>query len=191
MDIERQIMEEIQGWSEYALEVPNPFFNDLPACPYAKSAWLNDKVGFTFSYQKENQTLYTALSQFDDTYDIVCCVHLQYEEDPEQFHHYIGALNEAISMGIFIQKDLWAMGFHPDDDQDGEVFDQSFEPVTDAIYAITFVQRLSKLEISAETLKKKGYYENYLSNPETAHLWDERQELYRRLCDAGNEQKNA
>jgi hypothetical protein len=191
MDIERQIMQEIREWSKVALEAPNPFFNNLPACPYAKNAWSTDKVGFAFSYQKENQTLYTALSQFDDQYDLVCCVHLQYEEDPEEFHAYIGALNEAISMGIFIQKDLWAMGFHPEDDPEEDVFDQSFEPLNDSIYAITFIQRLSKLEISAETLRKKGYYDNYLSDPQTAHLWDERQDLYRRLCDARNESKNA
>lgn len=94
-------------------------------------------------------------------------------------------------MGVFIQKDLWAMGFHPEDDPEEDVFDQSFEPLNDAIYAITFIQRLSKLEISAETLRKKGYYDNYLSDPQTAHLWDERQNLYRRLCDARNESKNA
>ena len=36
-------------------------------------------------------------------------------------------------------------------------------------------------------LREKGYYDQYLNDPETAGLWDERQELYRRLCDAGNE----
>lgn len=115
---------------------------------------------------------------------MICYVEFQYEPDAESFHDYIASINHAISMGFFIQKDLWVMGFHPDDAQE-EAFDVPFEPVVDDLYAITFIQRLSKLEKSAEMLREKGYYENYLKDPEMAHLWDERQETYRRLCDAG------
>ena len=32
---------------------------------------------------------------------------------------------------------------------------------------------------------RKRVLDQYLNDPETAGLWDERQELYRRLCDAG------
>jgi len=184
MDVEKGVMEEIKAWSKQALEAPHPFFNNLPACPYAQTAWANDKVGFCFSYTAKRQGLYSALSQFDDRWDVICYVEFQYEPDAESFHDYIASINHAISMGFFIQKDLWVMGFHPDDAQE-EAFDVPFEPVVDDLYAITFIQRLSKLEKSAEMLREKGYYENYLKDPEMAHLWDERQETYRRLCDAG------
>jgi len=187
LELEQQIQQEIRGWSSHALETPHPFFNDLPACPYAKKAWTDDRVGFVFSYSDEKQGLYTALSQFDDTFDVVCYVELFYEEDPETYHDYLDGINDAISMGIFIQKDLWVMGFHPEDDQDEEVFDQTFPHLVEDLYAITFVQRLSKLEIAAEKLREKGYYEQYMKDVSTANLWNKRQSLYRRLCDAGCE----
>ena len=183
MGLEQNVITEIKKWTEEVLDKPNPFFNNLPACPYAKKAFLADKIGFSFSYTDHMQGLYTTLSQFDDTWDIVMYVQFKFVEEPQDFHDYIAALNQAISMGIFIQKDLWAMGFHPSDEQE-EAFDQPFEPLVDQPYALIFVQRLSKLEKSAEILREKGYYQKYLEDPETASLWDDRKETYRRLRDA-------
>ena len=184
MDLEQKVIEEIKEWTNQVLDKPNPFFNDLPACPYARKAFLSDKVGFSFSYDKSMQGLYTVLSQFDDTYDVILFVQFDFVEEPQEFHDYIGALNSAISMGIFIQKDLWVMGFHPYDESE-EAFDQEFDHLVEEPYAMFFVQRLSAIEKAAEMLREKGYYDLYLNDPETAGLWDERQELYRRLCDAG------
>ncbi len=186
MNLEQKVIKEIKEWTNKVLDKPNPFFNDLPACPYARKAFLSDKIGFSFSYDKSMQGLYTVLSQFDDTYDVILFVQFDFVEEPQEFHDYIGALNDAISMGIFIQKDLWVMGFHPHDEGE-EAFDQEFDYLVDEPYTMFFVQRLSTIEKSAEMLRKKGYYNQYLNDPQTAGLWDERQELYRRLCDAGNE----
>ena len=183
MDLEQKVIEEVKTWTNQVLDQPNPFFNDLPACPYAKKAFVTEKVGFSFSYDKGMQGLYTVLSQFDDTFDVILYVQFEFVEEPQEFHDYLAALNQAISMGIFIQKDLWVMGFHPDDEQDEEVFDQTFPHLVEDLYAITFVQRLSKLEIAAEKLREKGYYEQYMKDVSTANLWNKRQSLYRRLCD--------
>mgnify|MGYP001163560732 FL=1 len=185
MDLEQKVIEEVKAWTDQVLDEPNPFFNDLPACPYAKKAFISEKVGFSFSYDKGMQGLYTVLSQFDDTFDVIAYVQFEHTEDSQDFHETIASLNHAISMGIFIQKDLWIMGFHPGDEQE-EVFDQEFDHVVDEPYAMIFVQRLSKLEKSAEMLREKGYYDQYLKDPQTASLWDDRQEAYRRLCDARN-----
>jgi hypothetical protein len=76
------------------------------------------------------------------------------------------------------------LGFHPFDESE-EAFDQEFDHLVEEPYTMFFVQRLSTIEKSAEMLREKGYYDQYLNDPETAGLWDERQELYRRLCDAG------
>ena len=184
MDLEQKVIEEVKTWTNQVLDQPNPFFNDLPACPYAKKAFVTEKVGFSFSYDKGMQGLYTVLSQFDDTFDVILYVQFEFVEEPQEFHDYLAALNQAISMGIFIQTDLWVMGFHPSDETE-EVFDQEFDHVVDEPYAMIFVQRLSKIEKSAEMLREKGYYDQYLKDPQTASLWDERQLFYRRLCDAG------
>ena len=42
------IKKEIRQWSKHALEIPNSEFNNLPACPYAKAAWKDDKVDVVF-----------------------------------------------------------------------------------------------------------------------------------------------
>tara|TARA_R100000664_G_C2759696_1_gene149721 strand:+ start:7437 stop:8030 length:594 start_codon:yes stop_codon:yes gene_type:complete len=186
MDLEQKVIEEIKEWANQVLDKPNSFFNNLPACPYARKAFLSDKVGFSFSYEKSMHHLYTVLSQFDDTYDVILCVQFDFVSESQEFHDYIGALNDAIATGTFVQKDLWVMGFHPYDEGE-EAFDQEFDYLVDEPYAMFFVQRLSTIEKSAEMLREKGYYDQYLNDPETAGLWDERQELYRRLCDAGNE----
>jgi hypothetical protein len=69
-DLEKQICKEIMLWSELSLEVPNNFFNNLPACPYARNAWKNNKVAFIFKYERDYQCLYQTISQFDDTFDL-------------------------------------------------------------------------------------------------------------------------
>ena len=125
---------------------------------------------------------------FPDPLDLCILVDLKYEEDPDDFHYYLDRVNEAIADGIFIDRDIWVMGFHPDDDVDEEAFDQNFEVTNDTLYAMTFIQRLSKLEESANTLRQKGYYDFYKDHPDAKDIWDTRRKFYRRLKN-GNERK--
>ena len=41
---EKLILEDIYTWSKEYLEIPNIHLNKMPACPYAKQAWKDDKV---------------------------------------------------------------------------------------------------------------------------------------------------
>ena len=36
--------EDLENWIVETLSKPNPIFNNLPPCPYAKKAWLDGKV---------------------------------------------------------------------------------------------------------------------------------------------------
>ena len=183
-DLEQEIVSEIRAWSKHALEKPNPFFNNLPACPYARAAWEKDMVGVSINHVPHKQALYTLVSAFPDPLDLCILVDLKYEEDPDDFHYYLDRVNEAIADGIFIDRDIWVMGFHPDDDVDEEVFDPNFEATNDIVYAMTFIQRLSKLEESADTLREKGYYDSYFKDPDMVDIWKTRRNFYRRLQDA-------
>ena len=40
---------DIRNWSHNFLEVPNEKLNGLPPCPYAKQAWLDNKVTFSIN----------------------------------------------------------------------------------------------------------------------------------------------
>lgn len=185
-DIEKSIMDEITQWSDKVLSVPNPHFNGLPACPYAKQAWLDSKVAVIFKYEKNYQSLYNTLAQFDDNFDIAILVDLSQHMEADVFHEYLDDLNTVISNGMFIDRDLWVMGFHPDDDESEFVEDVSFEPLVDVEYAMIFVQRLSKLQEAADKLDKKGYYDTYGDEYDAKNIYARREQLYRRLKD-GNE----
>ena len=180
IDDERLICDEIRAWSAYALEKPNPFFNNLPACPYAKKAWAENRVAIIFKYGG-NQALYSTLDGFNDAFDVVILVDRNYSDDPDGFHDYLDQVNEAISAGIFGQRDLWVMGFHPEDDENEFVDDGTFEPQVDTSYAMIFVQRLSKVQEAADKLKQLGYYDQYLEEYDAAELFEKREQLYRRL----------
>ena len=178
---ESSVRQEIKDWSKHALEEPNDMFAGLPACPYAQKALDEDRVGFSFLYNKCSQTLTTLISQFDDTYDVVILIDFDFEEDTEKFHASLERTNEAISEGGYIQKDVWVLGFHPYDDPNDLIDGDSFSASVREPYAMTFVQRLTKLQKSSEKLKKLGYYKTYLEHYDVSGLLKKRQQTYRRL----------
>lgn len=182
---EREIVEEIRAWSAYALERNNPYFNGLPACPYAKKAWQDERVAIIFKYGG-NQCLFNVLTEFNAAFDLVIIVDRHVRQTSDEFHDYLDGLNDAISRGIFGDRDLWAMGFHPEDEANDLIDDGTFEPQVDASYAMTFVQRLTKVQEAADKLKQMGYYDAYLEAYNASDLFEKRETLYRRLKD-GNE----
>ena len=46
-----QIWNEIRLWSDEVLEVPCPGFANLPPCPFARMAWLNNNVVVHVTYE--------------------------------------------------------------------------------------------------------------------------------------------
>ena len=73
-ELERSVSHETLAWSKEVLEIPNEYFNGLPACPYAKKAWADNRVGITFKYTSHWQDLYTLISTWDDSKDVVILV---------------------------------------------------------------------------------------------------------------------
>jgi hypothetical protein len=168
-------------WSAEALEQPSPYFNNLPPCPYARSAWMDNKVSILFKNEPSLQVLYSSISQFDDAFDLTIIVDLNPDENSEAFHEYLDQLNDVISEGMFIDKDIWVMGFHPNDEPSDFVEEVVFERDIDTAYSMIFVQRLSKLQKSADKLDKKGYYDSYDNEYQASDIYEKRQTLYRRL----------
>ena len=162
-------------------EIPSPHFNGVPPCPYARQAWAEDKVAILFKHEENYQSLYSCISQFDDKFELAILADLSNDKDPEAFHEYLDDLNEFISTGAFIDKDIWLMGFHPDDEVTEASEQAEIEALTDTEYSMIFVQRLSKLQEAADKLEKKGYYGNYNGEYNACEIFDKRQQLYRRL----------
>jgi hypothetical protein len=185
-EVEKLVYSELLDWSSTVLEKSSPHFNNLPPCPYAKQAWLDGRVAVLYKYESNKQTLYSTISQFDDGFDVAIIIDFKYDEDPDLFHTYLDELNDVIAEGMFIDRDIWVMGFHPDDEESEFVEDIDFSPHVDAEYAMIFVQRLSKLQEAADKLDKKGYYDTYNGQYNAREIYEKRAEFYRRLKD-GNE----
>ena len=180
MSLEQKICDEIKAWSKYALETPNENYNNLPSCPYAKAAWKNNKVGFALKTTKNYDLVYTLINKFHDSKELVIVIDLCYE-DNQIFHNNLTNLNELIHQNKFNQRDIWLMGFHPDDDVNELIDDGSFDEVVSEEYSLIFVQRLSKLQESANKLKKLGYYDNYYNRYDVEDIYKQRENYYRRL----------
>lgn len=179
--LEKAIVREIMQWSNNALEKPSPSFNGLPPCPYAKKAWAEDKVAIIFKEEDSYQALYSCISRFEDYFDLAIVVDLANNKAPDQFHEYLDSINDFISTGAFIDKDIWLMGFHPDDEPSEFVKDISFDYEVDTAYSMIFVQRLSKLHEAADKLNKNGYYDSYAGEYDASDIYEKRKKLYRRL----------
>tara|TARA_B100000780_G_scaffold278477_1_gene252126 strand:- start:1461 stop:2054 length:594 start_codon:yes stop_codon:yes gene_type:complete len=188
--LEAEIVKDIRLWSSEILEKPSPYFNNIPPCPYAKKAWMSDRVAILFIHENNHQTLYSCISQWDDKQDIALIADLGNTKNVDEFHEYLDQLNQVISDGMFIDRDIWLMGFHPDDDPSEFVQDAEFITSAETPYAVIFVQRLSKLQQAADKLNKKGYYDTYGTDHDAHDIYQLRETLYRKLKD-GDETKES
>jgi len=186
--LKEEIIEaEIRKWSADVLEEKSEVFNNLPPCPYARAAWDKNTVGIFFKHDESYQSLHHLISTFDDKYDLIILVDTAYDEY-EKFHKYLDKLNDDIAQGLFTSKDMWVMGFHPEGDDNDNLEGENFEPLTEEEYGLIFVQRLTKLQESAEKIKKLGYYDCYKDEYNSDDIYQKRESFYRRLKD-GNESK--
>jgi hypothetical protein len=188
MVAEDQITEEIRSWSREALEKVNPSFGNMPPCPYAEKAWTSEKVGISFKRCPSFQDLTTIVSTWDDKYDVVVLVDLDYIKDETLFYQHIDGMNGAIAEGVFIEKDIWLMAYHPEEEPNElfyskEVLERNEEIDEDEPYAMIFIQRLSKLHEASEKLEKTDYYKEYEKQHGLRDMLKVRETYYRRLKD--------
>jgi hypothetical protein len=150
---------DIRKWSHEFLEIPNEKLNGLPPCPYAKQAWLDNKV--TFSINTGIDGLAKEVSDFDQhDYDIVVWAS-EYLPDMHYLDGWCDGVNEALSIA---GKDMHLMVFHPDYDAEKAGLNFLLEDgVVDnsLIYCMVFIQRLSTLDDAALSLEKSGYYKHF------------------------------
>ena len=164
------IVTEIKSWSKHVLEPRNSEFNDIPACPYAKAAWEDNKVEVVFKEDKSYGLLSNTLKNWNEDKDLVIIVDTEFIKRENRFHKYNDIINKRISENLYKDKDLWVMGFHPDDDEQELLDSEDFEPETDIEYA-------------AEKLRSEGYYEQYFKEYDVEPMYKLRNKFYRRLQD--------
>lgn len=189
--LEESIRKEIRYWSKHSLEKANENYNGFPPCPYAAKAWIDNKVDIQFKYDLSPEKLYENISHYNDKYELIILVDLEYELEPDRFHGYLEGINEAISNNVFQDKDIYVMGFHPEDDVNEIIESDSFETEVDDVYSMIFIQRLSLLERASEKLRSKGYYNRTYGNYKVDEILQKRNKLFRRLTWQKEQRKRA
>ena len=140
--------QQIESWILNFLSKPNSVFNNLPPCPYAKQAWLDNKVEVIETDSKHlEQQICKILETFPDSKDLVMLV-----LDPSEVsYEQLKLISEQYKNEKFaLLKD------HPNER----------ETVKDVIlnngkYAIIFVQRREELARARQELAGTGYYDNF------------------------------
>jgi hypothetical protein len=162
---------DLRDWSSKVLEIPNVALKGLPACPYAKEAWKQNKVNVIETEYLGIETIKQA-SNFDGTYDLVVVASYKFPSQ-YQFQEFIDYLNTT-----YTKNDLHIMGFHPEyGAEDAELdflYEHDWESAVEDEYAMLFIQSLSQVDDASLKLEKLGYYDVYPEEEYQALVLDRR-----------------
>ena len=143
----------IKKWISNFVTKPNPVFGDLPPCPYAQKAIVDDKVEFVeLNRTADWKTIYQLIWNTDfDEKDVLCVI-----VDPRQF-----SAQETVSMADvlnerFMPRDIVVLEDHPDIDERVKGV-----KLNNGHYTLFLAQRLSKLNRFSKMLEAGPYYKNW------------------------------
>ena len=164
----------LRSWSSSVLEVPNPHLAGLPACPYAKKSWSENRidvlVGESVLDLKKATALYNPIST-----DILIWVSFNLGRQ-NLWERWVNLWNKKN-----VKSDVHLMLFHPDyppsEDNEDFLTDNEWESSLDD-YVMIFIQSLSGLNKASVALEGIGYY-NHFSD----HLYETLVLDRRRACD--------
>ena len=147
-------------WILDFLSKPSPVFNDLPPCPFAKEAWLQNRVVIQELQEIQNLSISEYFLAELENYSyhwpkgkevvaLVC--------DPTIITaQQLIDVQESATENFLADRGYVALEDHPD----------NIEKVDNVVlnngdYAVIFLQPSDKLNKAREILKKKGYYKNW------------------------------
>src|SRR6056300_552091 len=142
----------IANWINNTLRKPSPIFNNLPACPYAKQAWTENKVE-VFAYNSWIDA-YSKLISMDYDFDQKDVYVFAFPVDnitPEQLTNTLDKLTSKW------QKDwIVVLEDHPDELEQVQGYKLNFGE-----QCLLLVQSRNKLNIARTNLEAKEYYKNW------------------------------
>ena len=164
---EELIVADIKQWIFNYLDIPSKHYNNLKPCPFAKTAWIRNKVKVVFGSKDEVEQ---QISDWNNTHQLVIVV---YDADDWHAEEWTQERNRQLC-----KDNLYLMPFDPDnDDPDDDSLDPiAWGSVTEDVYGMVFIQNLSELNHFSEILDKQGYYKglskefnNYVERRELAN----------------------
>jgi len=143
----------IQKWIRNFVTKPNPVFGNLPPCPFAQKAIIDNKVDFTeLNGAADWRTIYGIIWNFDfNEKDVLCII-----ANPNQF-----TAQQTISMAEwlnerFMPHNIVILEDHPKiNEYVKEV------KLNNGEYILFLVQSLSKLNKCSKMLESGPYYKNW------------------------------
>ncbi len=146
----------IKNWISDFVTKPNPIFGDLPPCPFAQKAIIDNKVQFIeLDGVADYPTLYQHIMDCDfDEIDVLCMI-----AEPD---HFTAAQTVGLAEQLnnyFMQRDVVVLEDHPD-------ISESVKHVklNNGHYTLFLAQRLSKLNRFSKMLESGSYYKNWSKN---------------------------
>ena len=143
----------IQKWISEFVTKPNPVFGNLPPCPFAQKAIIENKVDFLeLDGVASYPTLYQHILECNfDEIDVLCMI-----AQPDQF-----TAKETVKLaedlnGYFMKHDVVILEDHPK-------INESVKNVklNNGHYILFLVQKLSKLNKFSKILEAGPYYHNW------------------------------
>ena len=138
----------------------------LPACPFARKAWADDKVWVSVKtkYSTYKKELNDCLKNLDFTKkEILIFCDPYYSYSPDDLHEATEDYNYWYN-----KKDIFFMGFHPlnpanEEEQEFLVTPNGETPIveSDLAYSMMLIQKFSQLQQASDKLHRQGYYKKW------------------------------
>ena len=143
----------IKNWIKYFVTKPNPVFGNLPPCPFAQKAIVDDKVEFVeLNRTADWKTIYQLIWNTDfDRRDVLCIIAHPRQFTAEQTVAMAEELNHR-----FMPRDVVILEDHPDIAEHVQEV-----KLNNGHYTLFLAQRLSKLERFSKMLESGPYYKNW------------------------------
>ena len=145
--------QKIKTWIKDFVSKPNPVFGDLPPCPFAQKAIVEDKVTFVeLKRTADWRAIYKLIYNTDfDKKDVLIMI-----ADPRQFtaQETVGIADELNQR--LMPHDTVVLEDHPDIAENVK-----HVKLNNGHYILFLAQRLSKLNRFSEMLEKGPYYKNW------------------------------
>jgi len=167
-DTKKLIHEEIRLWSKHYLEVRNKHLNGLPACPFARKSWAQNKVDIQIRNTDQGYTrdLHKHVKKLDfDKKELLIFCDVNYKQySLNKFQGIVDNFN-----GRYNKKDIYFMGFHPYNPPNKEEQEFLLDPTGDTSdlpeskiqFSMMLIQKFSQLYEASDRLHRMGYYNEW------------------------------
>ena len=145
--------QKIKTWIKEFVTKPNPVFGNLPPCPYAQKAIVENKVEFVeLDSVADWRTIYGMIHNFNfQQKDVLCII-----ADPRHF-----TAQQTVSMAEwfnerFMPKDIVVLEDHPEIEERVQ-----HVKLNNGEFVLFLAQSLSKLNRFSKMLESGPYYQNW------------------------------